>query len=53
MISNDIACLEHATGWRQLVRLYSAVCSNVNGGKQNSGQHGEVLLLAMPRERCY
>ena len=37
---------------RELVRVSSAVCSNANGGQQNSGQHGQVLLLDMPSERC-
>ena len=53
MIPNDITSSEYATGNRYSSYVSSAACSNVNGGQQNSGQHGEVLLLDMPRERCF
>ena len=45
MIPNDITSSEYATGNRYSSYVSSAACSNVNGGQQNSGQHGEVLLL--------
>ena len=51
MIPNDITSSEYSTGNGELVCFQR--CSNINGGQQNSSQHGEVLLLDMPRERCY
>ena len=52
-ISNDIACSEYRTGNRDSSYVSSAVCLNVNGGQQDSGQHGEVLIRDTPPERCY